>query len=1130
MVVTQHIRTPAEQEPARPDPRMSERIAPMTSIAEIVDALADGYADRPALGWRKGAGWATITYRDLADRVHGVAAMLQADAEVRPGDRVATLGFTSAGYAVVTLAAGVADAIEVPLQTGAAPQVWTQILDETEAHVLAVAANYLPAVTQLIDDGRLPQVRHLIVFDADAAPADTVDEARDRLTRKNSAPAVHLLDLAAVAPREPLPACAVADPARTALLIYTSGSTGTPKGAMYTAAAVARMLKSGFGFTDVTDELSPWITLNFMPLSHVMGRVTLLQTLGNGGSAYFTERADLSTFLDDLAATHPTQLHLVPRIWEMLYQEYSRSNPDTADTIDAVAAMRERYFGTRTAAAIVGSAPISAEVRTFAERLLGMPIVDGYGSTEAGGISADGHVQRPPVVDYKLDDVPELGYRSTDTPYPRGELLVRSDQIFAGYYRRPDLTAQVFDDDGFYRTGDIVAEVGPDELRYVDRRNNVLKLSQGEFVTVAAIEAALTTPPLRQVYVYGNSSRPYLLAVVVPTPDLLARHGDDDPALRREILSAFRDIGDRNGLAPVEIPRDIIIERTPFSLDNGLLTGIRKLARPQLKARYGERLEELYARLADSRATKLREAQELAGQRHTVDTVVEVVTALLDLAPDEVGGASRFTDLGGDSLTAVTLGNTLLDTFHTQVPVGVLTSPSLDLAGIAAYIDGRESDRRPTAVSVHGDGTTIRAADLTLDKFLDADLLRDAAAIPPASSEVRTVLITGATGFLGRYLTLEWLRRMETAGGTVICLVRAADADSARSRLDGVFDGGDNELWEEYQKLAAAHLRVVAGDKDARHLGLDAAAWAELAESVDLIVDPAALVNHVLPYRELFGPNVAGTAELIGLALTGTRKPYVYISTVGVGDQIPREAFREGADIRDISAERQIGDSYANGYGNSKWAGEVLLREAHEHYGLPVTTVRCDMIVADDHTLGQLNLPDMFTRLLLSILATGIAPRSFYELAEDGTRQRAHYDALPVDFLAEAISALAAGDGYVTYNAMNPHRDGIGLDDYVAWLAAAGEQITVVEGYDDWYRQFGDRLAELPEKQRRNSLIPLLHNYVQPMVPVDGGMASAECFRAAVQRAGLGADGDIPHITPQIITNYARGLRALGLI
>ena len=167
------------------------------------------------------------------------------------------------------------------------------------------------------------------------------------------------------------------------------------------------------------------------------------------------------------------------------------------------------------------------------------------------------------------------------------------------------------------------------------------------------------------------------------------------------------------------------------------------------------------------------------------------------------------------------------------------------------------------------------------------------------------MLLTGATGFLGRYLLLQWLERMDLVDGKVIALVRAKDDDAARARLDATFDSGDPKLLEHYRSLAAEHLEVLAGDKGEANLGLEQATWQRLADTVDLIVDPAALVNHVLPYSQLFGPNAVGTAELIRIALTTRIKPFVYVSTIGVGDQIEPGKFVEEADVRQMSADPQ---------------------------------------------------------------------------------------------------------------------------------------------------------------------------------------------------------------------------------
>ncbi|CQD25255.1 acyl-CoA dehydrogenase [Mycolicibacterium conceptionense] len=485
-------------------------------------------------------------------------------------------------------------------------------------------------------------------------------------------------------------------------------------------------------------------------------------------------------------------------------------------------------------------------------------------------------------------------------------------------------------------------------------------------------------------------------------------------------------------------------------------------------------------------------------------------------------------------MSALTFGNLLREIFDVDVPVGVIVSPATDLAGIAEYIETQRSgSQRPTYASVHGRHTAeVSAADLTLDKFLDAATLAAAPNLPKAGSEVRTVLLTGATGFLGRYLALEWLERMDLVDGKVIALVRAKSDSEARARLDATFDSGDAKLLAHYQGLAADHLEVIAGDKGEENLGLDQQTWQRLADEVDLIVDPAALVNHVLPYSELFGPNALGTAELIKIALTTKIKPYTYVSTIGVGDQIEPGKFVENVDVREMSAVRKINDGYANGYGNSKWAGEVLLREANDLCGLPVAVFRCDMILADTTYSGQLNLPDMFTRMMLSLVASGIAPKSFYELDSDGNRQRSHYDGLPVEFIAESISTLGGQsvESFETYHVMNPYDDGLGMDEFVDWLIEAGYPIERIEDYGQWVQRFESTLRALPDKQRQASLLPLLHNYQKPERPMLGALAPTDHFRAAVQEAKIGPDKDVPHVSPAVIVKYITDLQQLGLL
>jgi fatty acid CoA ligase FadD9 len=1134
--------------------------APVPVAAAVAEVVAAN-ADRPALGERAAElvtdpesgrstlrllpGFSTISYGELWARVGAVAAEWGRDARRRigAGDFVALYGFTSSDYTTLDLACLYLGAVSVPLQSGASPAQLTPILAEVEPRVLATSVELLDRAVELaLASTSKPR---LIVFDHHPEVDDErerFEAARARL-EEAGLPGIDSFDAVLERGRALPPAPIAAggsDGESVRLLIYTSGSTGAPKGAVYTDGMLRRLWE---GWSPETGERP--VTINYMPLSHVAGRAALLETLSHGGTAYFTAESNLSSLFEDIGLVRPTRLFLVPRICDLLYQEYQSEATRRAAEFDDPAALeaavltdlRERFLGGRVNQLICGSAPISAALRQFMESCLGLHLYDGFGTTEIGMVLFDSYVQRPPVIDYKLVDVPELGYFHTDSPHPRGELLIRSEAVTPGYYKRPELTAGFFDEDGFYKTGDVMAEVGPDQLVYVDRRNNVQKLSQGEFVAVSRLESVYVESPLiRQIYVYGNSERAYLLAVVVPTEAATARAAGPEE-LRSLLAESLQRVALDAGLNSYEIPRDLLIETEPFSAENGLLSEIRKNLRPRLKERYGERLEQLYDELAEGQQDELRALRGAAADQPVFETVRQAARALLGSSSADLDGATHFVELGGDSLSALTLSKLLREIFGVEVPVGVVLSPANDLRAIADHIEAERASglRRPSFATVHGaHATEVRAAELTLEKFIDAETLRAAgtAQATHTAQAAQTVLLTGANGYLGRFMCLDWLERLAGTGGRLICIVRGRDAAAARARLDGAFERGDAQLTSRYRELAAKHLEVLAGDIGEDRLGLDPETWNRLAEDVDLIMHPAALVNHVLPYDQLFGPNVLGTATLIRLAITGRLKPITYLSTIGVAAQLDPSSLDETADIRVLSPVRKLDDSYAGGYGTSKWAGEVLLREAHEAFGLPVATFRSDMIMAHSRYTGQLNVADMFSRLLLSLLTTGIAPRSFYRADAREDRRRAHYDGLPVDFTAEAVDTLGARstEGYRTYNVLNPHDDGISLDTFVDWLIDAGHPIQRVEDYDDWYARFATALRALPENRRQQSVLPLLHAFQHPEEPVNGTLTPVDRFQAAVREAGVGGLADIPHLSVELIDKYATDLRQLDLL
>ncbi|WP_025734970.1 carboxylic acid reductase [Mycobacterium genavense] len=1143
---------------AAPLPEVIEAAcAPGLRLTEVLARLVEGYADRPALGervrelvtdadgrtvLRLRPRFETISYRDVWDRVRAIATAWSSDPEnpVTAGDVVATVGFSSADYLVVDLVCAYLGLVTVPLQHNAPPARLRPIIEECEPKIVAVSAEYLDLAAESALTST--SLRQLMVFDYRAEvdeQRENFEQTRVRLQGSGTRVAVTTVD-EVVARGRRLPAvaaCADGDDQRLAMIMYTSGSTGTPKGAMYTERTVTtvwttmRFLAPGL----------PVINANFMPLNHLGGRLPLASAFLSGGTSYFVPESDLSTLFEDWALVRPTEAAMVPRVVEMLYQHYrgavdrgiaEGADPATAEH-DAATEMREQVLGGRVLGGFVGSAPLATEMKAFLDSMLDAHITDGYGLTETGMLTRDNVVNRNRVIDYKLIDVPELGYFLTDRPYPRGELLVKTDTMTPGYYKRPEVTAQVFDEDGFYKTGDVMAEIEPDHLVYVDRRNNVLKLAQGEFVAVANLESIYAGAPLvRQIFVYGNSERSNLLAVIVPTPEALAEYGNS-PALKTAIHQSLRQTAAAAQLQSYELPVDFILETKPFTDENGLLSGLGKQLRPRLKERYGEQLERLYSEIAAAQVDEIRVLREAAADRPAVETLAGACRALLGTSGAD--SESHFTDLGGDSLSALTLSRLLEDIFGVEVPVAVITSPANNIAKIAEYIDVQRGAgiRRPGFSTVHGHGATcIAAADLTLDKFIDAQTLCTAPSLPHAGGAAHTVLLTGANGWLGRFLTLEWLDRLAERGGKLVTIVRGRDVDEARARLEKAFDSGDPELLSRFRELAATHLEVLAGDIGEENLGLSPATWHRLAETVDLIVHPAALVNHVLPYDQLFGPNVVGTAEIIRLAITSQIKPVTYLSTIAVASTVPPGQFQEDGDIRRVSPDRPLNGDYANGYANSKWAGEVLLREANDLCGLPVAVFRSDMILAHTRYRGQLNVPDMFTRLIFSLLVTGIAPHSFYEHDGVGSRARAHYDGLPVDFIAEAITTIGSRirKGYTSFDVMNPYDDGVSLDVFVDWLIRAGNKIQRIPDYDEWLARFQTALTGLPERQRQQSVLPLLHAFHRPEKATRGACAPTEVFRAAVRADEIGPDKDIPHISAELIDKYADDLRQLALL
>jgi fatty acid CoA ligase FadD9 len=533
--------------------------------------------------------------------------------------------------------------------------------------------------------------------------------------------------------------------------------------------------------------------------------------------------------------------------------------------------------------------------------------------------------------------------------------------------------------------------------------------------------------------------------------------------------------------------------------------------------------EDLRAAIRAARAavheTTLVRRLSLAAASERRQLLREALCGLLDrsganLVGSPPGGATTFADMGLDSLGSIELAEAISAAVGRRVPttlayshpnLGAMCDFLLDLLGL-----------RSSAKSIHAAGPAIVHQDveaLRLEDILGAaDFARTHATSAEfdAPREVRTIFLTGANGFLGRVLVEEFLERLP-ADGRLYCLVRASTDALAFGRLRAAY-ASDPSLQDRFDRLAArGALTVLGGDLTQPRFGLPQATYARLCAEVDAVVHNGAVVNHLLGYRDLYPPNVLGTAEVVRFAVAQRTKAVNYLSTAAVLRGAQRSA----------------------GYALSKWTSENLLRDLHDRLGVPVRIYRPSWIMAHSRYAGQINARDTLTRLLQGIVTTSIAPRSFYE---DGRAGGAYYDGLPVDLVARAVASPATatlgGAGYAEYPISNADRH-VSLDVIVDWVRTAGYRVDQVDDYAAWHRLFKERLGALDRTTRRLSLLPLLHTWERPARGRRTNGERSRCERSDAHAAEPGRGEQAApanRITEAFVHKGLSDMRALGLI
>ena len=555
-------------------------------------------------------------------------------------------------------------------------------------------------------------------------------------------------------------------------------------------------------------------------------------------------------------------------------------------------------------------------------------------------------------IEIRLEDVPDMGYFTTDKPYPRGEICVKKPHMMTGYHNNPEATQAAFTEDGYFRTGDIGQQIEPEKYDIIARKKHIFKLAQGEFIAPESLENTYQSARfVEQIFVYGNTMKEFLLAVVVPNHDELIEwwrsNDENDKTCSFEeicmkedtnqfLLSELYRIGLSKSLVSYEYIRGIIVEPESFTLENKLLTGPFKVNRRFCEEKYKESLEALYIEIENAKGSDEKLKARLAIIiRETISQLAGDALGTSDLSLD-----SNLLQFGLDSLTALKLSNQIEDTLGTRVNVSNLLSANTKLSDLANAISS--NSRLSENISWEEETT------------LSDNIIPLALADGEVDLENCHVLLTGATGFLGTSLLESLLKQY--SGMIVTCLVRKDKLSAVQAIQKAWGEALFSSLWTE------SRVKFIESNLSEARLGLGKEQLDTLSNDIDVILHCGAHVHSILPYSALKKTNVDATIELIKLCCKGKPKLFHFVSTAGVLHGLTTKQQELPSD-----ATHPMIDSIG-GYSQSKWVSERLLNEAHQR-GLRCSISRPSRISPHSKTANW-NASDYMVNYIVGLLVT----------------------------------------------------------------------------------------------------------------------------------------------------------------
>lgn len=597
------------------------------TLPELLYEATEQYTNEQAFNQPTEDGWTPTSLADFRNQSEEVALGLL-NLGLERGDHVAFFMESDVYFCVSDMGCLLSGLVDVPIYLSHAPEQVRYVIDHSESKALIIQnLERLEHIAPLLSD--LPDIRFVIVAEtpsgaempelSEGVQLTTLDDVRKR---GRTATSDQTGDIAALRSQ--------IDPDDLATIIYTSGTTGQPKGVMLSHENISFNALTAFsGLKDYRPGPDGEVALSFLPLTHVFARALHYGFVSRGTSVYFTHPDDL---VQALPKVRPTVFASVPRLLEKVYagiqekimqmtgfrrsigtwslgiarqyeigQEPSVLYDLKRSVADALVFGKWRdALGGRLRYVIVGGAALSAELANVFGAA-GITALQGYGLTETSPVisfnrperNRAGTVGEPlPGVEVKIAD--------------DGEILTRGPHVMQGYFKAPDKTDKVIEDDGWLHTGDIGEFTEEGFLRITDRKKDLFKLSTGKYVMPQPIENKLGAEPVIEQAVVIGEDHKFCAALIFPTESALrsrvkAMGLDADQPLAEllkepDVIDLYQKLVDKanDGMDHWSTVKRFALIPKELSVESGLLTPTMKVKRPSVRTMFADEIQALY--------------------------------------------------------------------------------------------------------------------------------------------------------------------------------------------------------------------------------------------------------------------------------------------------------------------------------------------------------------------------------------------------------------------------------------------------------------------------------------------------------------------------------------------------------